>query len=126
LPPKSAKDAKSLFAEVIGETSTPAKDLTHKVVNDLAESRQEILNNLMVNPGFLSTFGNDFVVQYGPVEVHSEDYSGSRGLGEFTLKVRQEIRIISRDFYNEFEKDNEADLKLHSLRQSLNGDIESV
>jgi hypothetical protein len=80
----------------------------------------------MVNPGFLSTFGNDFVVQYGPVEVHSEDYSGSRGLGEFTLKVRQEIRIISRDFYNEFEKDNEADLKLHSLRQSLNGDIESV
>lgn len=98
-----------------------------EIVNELTtqqeEARQHILRNLMENPGFLSTYGDDFVAEWDPVDIETETDPVSRNLDQVEIRIVQKARFYTKEAY---QKHIEEELKKDQLRQNPDGGLESV
>ena len=115
---------KSWPEEVESQPTEPEKlsaagSLIDKIVADTQRSREVIMDNLMRNPGFLATMGDDFVVDFGPVSTYTVDNPEINPLDAIHLRVEHTVVVRSRDFVDK-------QLKEQSLRQDPEGNLESV
>lgn len=98
------------------------KSATQAVIDEIDKSvvnaRRQIFTNLVKDPGFLSTFGDDFVIEWSDFEIHTQQ-SVEDPLDDVTFSVHQKYRIRRRSTL-------EKDLIDQGLRQNPNGDLESV
>lgn len=100
-------------------TPTAAQSLIDKIVADTQRSREVVMDNLMRNPGFLATMGDDFIADFGPVTTFTVDDPEINPLDALHIRVEHTIVVRSREFVD-------RQLKEQSLRQDTEGNLESV
>lgn len=75
---------------------SPIQTLLDDISRQVQESREEILKKLIEDPGIIATFENDFVVEFGPLEVRTLDSFPGQSLDEYRMEVTQNWRIRRR------------------------------
>lgn len=75
---------------------SPIQTLLDDISRQVRESREEILKELIDDPGVVATFGDDFLVEFGPLEVHAIDSLPGQSLDEFRMEITQKWRIRRR------------------------------
>lgn len=113
------------------EEKSPYKTITDMLAQQQTEARERILKGLMEDPGFLSTYGPDFVVDWDPVEFFTEHGPTSSTLDSFKVKIRQSAVFYTAEAYEKKNGDAEleelrAKLSGEQLRQNPDGNLESV
>lgn len=63
------------------------------IIQNQANARIQLVHNLMNDPGFLSTFGDDFVMEFGDIELYTDN---RREIDNFKLSIRQDITFRRR------------------------------
>lgn len=75
----------------------PEKSRYQQVMDDIIqnqiEARKKLAEHLMVNPGFLSTFGPDFFMEFGSIELETHTPIEVSPLEEVHVRISQEIRF---------------------------------
>lgn len=75
---------------------SPIQDLTDQMIHKTMEAREKLLRNLVENPGVVATFGDDFIVEFGDLELHTLDSPDDRNLNEYCIEITQKWRIRRR------------------------------
>lgn len=96
------------------EAKSPTQMAIDVIAEDSIKLRERLLLNFTQDPGLLATFGPDFVLELGESELWTED---RRDLDSFDLQITQKMRFTRR---------RDQDLKDHALRQTPEGNLESV
>lgn len=78
------------------EQKSEIQKLTDLMYSKVQESREAILKNLIEDPGVVATFGENFVVEFGDVELRTLDDPGLRDLNEYRVDIIQTWRIRRR------------------------------
>lgn len=83
--------------EVENEQS-PAKSIVDAVLEKSQEDRFRIFEHLVKNPGFGATFGTDPVVEFGPVEIFTDDPVSNdfNPLDEHRFEIRTHVTVKVR------------------------------
>lgn len=76
------------------------QNLIDEMIESVVSSREKILRNLIENPGVVATFGEDFLVEFGDVEIITLNGAYST-LDEYRIKIVQKWRIIRREENND-------------------------
>ena len=69
------------------------------IIEEQVRYRQQYIEYLMSNPGFLATFGEDFVVEYRAIDlstIHDQTYNN---LNEYRVTFSQEVRFYRREVW---------------------------
>ena len=69
------------------------------IIEEQVRYRQQYIEYLMSNPGFLATFGEDFVVEYRDIDlstIHDQTYNN---LNEYRVTFSQEVRFYRREVW---------------------------
>lgn len=74
---------------------SPIQSLIDEMIEKTNEAREKILRNLIDNPGILATFENNFVVEFGDIEIETLDSPDT--LNEYRLAITQKWRIRRRE-----------------------------
>lgn len=75
---------------------TPIQDLTDQIIEESIRSREELLMKLIKDPGVVATFGEDFMVEFQPLEFREDQEFGTRNRDEYSINVVQKWRIRRR------------------------------
>lgn len=84
-------------ADDIPTIKSPIQTLTDDILRKSQEARETILKNLLENPGVIATFGNDFFVEFGDLEIRPLASLDDRNLNEYSMEVVQKWRIRRRN-----------------------------
>jgi len=109
-----------LFDSINQELGSKTQKLTDTVLDSIMNTRKQILDNFVKDPGFVSTFGDDFTLEFQEPEIvwtRSIDFENP--LDDIVFTVKQRYRIRRRSTL-------EADLIEQDLRKNPDGSLESV
>lgn len=68
-------------------------EVLDQIVDEQIKYRQQYAGYLMQNPGFIATFGDDFTVEFGDMELSTNDSRDYNTLNEYRVQFRQEVRF---------------------------------
>ena len=111
-PPPSPADerAKSHFQKVLDD-----------IIDEQASHRRSYIEFLMSNPGFIATFGEDFVIEYRDMNLSTEQSPQYNQLNEHRATFSQEVRFYRREIWEALQSAQKLDIatKIRNLRQEL-------
>jgi hypothetical protein len=97
---RAVPDFATAFADAVAHPPI-AKSPINKLIDDMlrktTEAREEILKNLVQNPGVVATYGDDFVVIFDDVEIRTLDSESDRYLNTYSLEIVQKWTIRRRE-----------------------------
>ena len=80
------------------------------IIDEQSSYRQQYIEYLMSNPGFLATFGEDFVVEYGPMDLSTPTNREFNELNEYRVTFSQEVRFYRREVWDAIQSANKIGL----------------
>lgn len=80
------------ISEEVEKSDTHLQKVINDIQQNLADARERILHKLIADPGFVSTFGDDFVVEFGDVILETADAS-LRDLDVIDIRITQKYRF---------------------------------
>lgn len=72
---------------------THFQEVLDQIVEEQIKYRQQYVGYLMGNPGFIATFGDDFIVEFGEMELSTNDSREYSPLDEYRVRFSQEVRF---------------------------------
>lgn len=75
---------------------SPIQKLLDEMLDKTYEARERLLKSLIENPGVIATFGDDFYVEFGDLEINTLDSPEDRNLNEYRMEIVQKWRIRRR------------------------------
>lgn len=92
-----------------------------KIMDDIEEAvsllRKNIIEHMLRDPGFVSTLGDDFVMEIGDGELSTDTHSGEYNpLDEYRMEIRQGFRFYRRSYY---EKVRDENAQVEDLRTKI-------
>ena len=128
---------KLALPQPIQEDLERSKSHFQKVLDGITDEqisyRQQYIEYLMANPGFIATFGEDFVVEYGTMDLSTDLKPEYNQLNEYRMTFSQEVRFYRREAWESMQKANKVgladevrDLQAHLRAADLANDIVQV
>ena len=74
------------------------------IIEEQASYRRQYIEYLMGNPGFLATFGEDFVVEYRDMNLSTLPGQDFNELNEYRVTFSQEVRFYRREVWDKLQK----------------------
>lgn len=74
------------------------------IIDEQSSYRQQYIEYLMSNPGFLATFGEDFVVEYRDMNLSTLPGQDYNELNEYRVTFSQEVRFYRREVWDKLQK----------------------
>lgn len=107
--------------EDIERSKTHFQKVLDGITDDQISYRQKYFEFLMSNPGFLATFGEDFVIEYGPMTLTQTDKGEYNELNEYRVTFDQQVRFYRREVWEALQSAQKLDLatQIRNLRQDL-------
>ena len=123
-----------LVASVAEETNkSHFQKVLDGIIDEQATYRQQYFEYLMSNPGFLATFGEDFVVEYRSMDLSTPSRHEYYPNNEYRVTFSQEVRFYRREAWESMQKANKVgladevrDLQAHLRAADLANDIVQV
>lgn len=116
---------KLALPQPIQEDLERSKSHFQKVLDGITDEqisyRQQYIEYLMSNPGFIATFGEDFVVEYGTMDLSTDPKPEYNQLNEYRVTFSQEVRFYRREVWEALQSAQKLDIatKIRNLRQEL-------
>ena len=91
------------------------------IIDEQASYRRQYIEYLMANPGFIATFGEDFVVEYGTMDLSTDPKPEYNQLNEYRVTFSQEVRFYRREVWEALQSAQKLDIatEIRNLRQDL-------
>lgn len=91
------------------------------IIDEQVSYRQQYVEYLMSNPGFIATFGEDFVIEYGTMDLSTEQPPQYNQLNEYRVTFSQEVRFYTRDAWERIQSANRIGLatEIRDLRAKM-------
>ena len=91
------------------------------IIDEQASYRRQYIEYLMSNPGFIATFGEDFVVEYGTMDLSTDPKPEYNQLNEYRVTFSQEVRFYRREVWEALQSAQKLDIatEIRNLRQDL-------
>ena len=91
------------------------------IIDEQASYRRQYIEYLMSNPGFIATFGEDFVVEYGTMDLSTDPKPDYNQLNEYRVTFSQEVRFYRREVWEALQSAQKLDIatEIRNLRQDL-------
>ena len=80
------------------------------IIDEQSSYRQQYIEYLMSNPGFLATFGEDFVVEYRDMNLSTIPGQDYNNLNEYRVTFSQEVRFYRREVWDAIQSANKIGL----------------
>lgn len=106
----------------ISEETETGKTHFQKTLDDITDEQIKWRSNyivyLMSNPGFLATYGDDFVVEYGDMQLSQFDDPADVKLNQYRVTFSQEVKFYRREFWEKIQEANNLGLadRIRELR----------
>ena len=116
---------KLALPQPIQEDLERSKSHFQKVLDGITDEqisyRQQYIEYLMANPGFIATFGEDFVVEYGTMDLSTDPKPEYNQLNEYRVTFSQEVRFYRREVWEALQSAQKLDIatEIRNLRQDL-------
>ena len=105
---------KLALPQPIQEDLERSKSHFQKVLDGITDEqisyRQQYIEYLMANPGFIATFGEDFVVEYGTMDLSTDPKPEYNQLNEYRVTFSQEVRFYRREVWDAMRSANKTGL----------------
>lgn len=111
-----------LVAAVAEETNkSHFQKVLDGIIDEQATYRQQYFEYLMSNPGFLATFGEDFVVEYRSMDLSTPSRHEYYSNNEYRVTFSQEVRFYRREAWEALQSAQKLDIatEIRNLRQDL-------
>ena len=91
------------------------------ITDEQISYRQQYIEYLMANPGFIATCGEDFVVEYGTMDLSTDLKPEYNQLNEYRVTFSQEVRFYRREVWEALQSAQKLDIatEIRNLRQDL-------
>lgn len=91
------------------------------IIDEQASHRRSYIEFLMSNPGFIATFGEDFVIEYRDMNLSTEQPPQYNQLNEYRVTFSQEVRFYRREVWEALQSAQKLDIatEIRNLRQDL-------
>ena len=116
---------KLALPQPIQEDLERSKSHFQKVLDGITDEqisyRQQYIEYLMANPGFIATFGEDFVVEYGTMDLSTDLKPEYNQLNEYRVTFSQEVRFYRREVWEALQSAQKLDIatEIRNHRQDL-------
>lgn len=91
------------------------------IVSQQIQYRKNYAEFLMSNPGFIATYGDDFVVEYGEMTLSQVDKGEYNDATEYRVNFSQNVRFFTREAFSRYQQAHQTGLmrEITDIRKRL-------